>query len=272
VSAGGIGRPVLFLHGGPGGSSDGFAVFEGLAADRDLVLFDQLGSRTSTWSRGDDRRLWTMDRFCREVDAVRGAWGLDEVVLYGHSWGGWLGLEYLARGADGVTAVVLADTTAAFTTFAASIERRVRELSPSSRAAIAAARRTGSLDTPEYRAAAIEFYSRFVVGFVDDPVTTADAVLDRQRSSAVFQHMQGADELHADGALATWDRRDSLGAIRVPALVVVGEHDHMDVGCATELRDGLAWAELLVVERASHCPHLERPDVVLDRVGSWLPA
>lgn len=262
------GTPVLFLHGGPGGSSDGFAVFEELASDRDVVLFDQLGSRSSSWS-GPPEQLWTLDRFCREVDTVREAWDLDEVVLYGHSWGGWLSLEYLGRGAAGVTGVILADTTASFDSFAASIDRRVAQLSDPAQEAVAAVRAGASLDSAAYRAAALEFYSRFVVGYVDDPATTAEAVLDRQRASEVFQVMQGSDELHADGLLASWDRRRDLPSIAAPALVLSGEQDHMDPTCAAELRDGLREAELVVVRDASHCPHLERPGATVDAVRGW---
>ncbi len=263
------GPPLLILHGGPGGSCDGFAAFEALATTRDVVMFDQLGSRSSTWS-GDPAQLWTLERFCREIDAVRAAWALDEVVLVGHSWGGWLGQEYLCRGAGGVVGAVLCDTTASFPTFAGSIERRVGQLPETSRAAIAAVRSGASVRSAAYREAALEFYSRFVVAFVEDPRSTAATVLDRQRATEVFQTMQGADELHADGRLAEWDRRRDLGAVRVPTLVVVGELDHMDPACAGEIVDLLPDAELCVVERASHCPHLERPDVLLERVRRWL--
>ncbi len=263
--------PLLFLHGGPGGSCDGFAAYETLATTRDIVMFDQLGSRSSTWS-GDPAQLWTLERFCREVDAVRTAWELDEVVLVGHSWGGWLGQEYLCRGAGGVVGAVLCDTTPSFPTFAASIERRVGQLSAASRAAISEVRDGGPLGSDAYRSAALEFYSRFVVAFVEDPRGTAAAVFDRQRGTEVFQAMQGADELHADGHLASWDRRGDLGSVRVPTLVVVGEHDHMDPACAGEIVDLLPDAEPCLVEGASHCPHLERPDVLLERVRRWLSA
>jgi proline iminopeptidase len=35
-----------------------------------------------------------MDTFVEEVSAVRDALGLDQVHLLGHSWGGWLALQY----------------------------------------------------------------------------------------------------------------------------------------------------------------------------------
>jgi L-proline amide hydrolase len=262
------GVPILFLHGGPGGSCDGFMSLTGLAAKRRLVMFDQLGSRTSSW-RGEAHELWNVGRFCDEVDAVRTAWDLESVILLGHSWGGWLSIEYLCRGAAGVEGAVLCDTTASFASFRASIARRVAELSPSARAAIAAADVTGDLDTDSYRSAAIEFYRSFVVRNVpgDDIAAT---VFDRQRATEVFRHMQGADELHGDGSLADWDRQADLAGIDAPTLVIGGRYDHMDPACAEEIATGLADSELHVFADSSHCPHLEQPDDVVDVVAGWL--
>lgn len=256
--------PVLFLHGGPGGSCDGFAVFEQLADERPVVMWDQLGSRRSTWA-GPPQELWTRDRFCAEVDAVRAAYGLDEVVLYGHSWGGWLSIEYLSRQPDGVIGAVLSSTSASYESFHASIDRRVAELAAPFRAAVARERDGGPLDDPEYHRAALEFYRSFVVRNVPGDAR-AEHVLERQRSSEVFRHMQGADELHADGSLASWSRVADLSAIHVPALVTVGRFDHLDERCAAEITDGLTNAQRVLFEGSSHCSHLEQPAEVIDTV------
>lgn len=260
--------PLLFLHGGPGGSSDGFAVFDELADERTIVMWDQLGSRRSSWE-GQPDGLWTRDRFCEEVDAVRAAFDLDEVVLYGHSWGGWLSVDYLCRRPSGVVGAVLADTSACFTSFSASIDRRVSQLPPDLRAGVERRRSGVPVDDPEYHRAAIEFYRRFVVRNVPGEAV-AESVLERQRSSEVFQWMQGADELHADGTLATWSRVADLPSVEVPTLVLVGRYDHLDEQCADELVAGLPNAEKVLFTESSHCPHLEQPDDVLAAVRRFL--
>ncbi len=47
----------------------------------------------------NDNSLWTIGRFCDEIDALRAALGLTNVILLGHSWGGWLAIEYMTRAA-----------------------------------------------------------------------------------------------------------------------------------------------------------------------------
>src|ERR1700754_330251 len=99
VGSGG-GVPLILLHGGPGGGHDYLEPLAALADDRPVIFYDQLGCGKS--DRPDDPALWTMDRFVDELSAVRQALGLGRVHLYGHSWGGWLAIEYLLHHAQGV--------------------------------------------------------------------------------------------------------------------------------------------------------------------------
>jgi proline-specific peptidase len=41
-----------------------------------------------------DPKLWTIERFRDEVEAVRKGLGLEQFYLLGHSWGGMLAIEY----------------------------------------------------------------------------------------------------------------------------------------------------------------------------------
>ena len=67
------------------------------AAGVEFYYYDQLGSGNS--DQPDDPSLWELDRFVDEVEQVRRALGLDRdnFVLYGHSWGGILAIEYALR-------------------------------------------------------------------------------------------------------------------------------------------------------------------------------
>lgn len=108
--------PILLLHGGPGGASYYLEPFaERLAQHRPVIIFDQLGCGRS--DQPDDPSLWTLDRACQELDDVRAALGLEQCHLLGQSWGGWLAIEYLCRGTEGIERVVLASTSASMRQF-----------------------------------------------------------------------------------------------------------------------------------------------------------
>ncbi|MDX2093225.1 MAG: alpha/beta fold hydrolase, partial [Kofleriaceae bacterium] len=113
VGSGGI--PLLLLHGGPGAGHDYLEPLEGLARDREVIFFDQLGCGRS--DQPADRSLWRIERFVREIDTVRAALGLDRIHLLGQSWGGWLGIEYLLSQPRGIVSATLASTSASIPQF-----------------------------------------------------------------------------------------------------------------------------------------------------------
>ncbi len=71
-----------------------------------------------------------MATFVDELAAVRDALGLDRVHLLGHSWGGWLALEYALRGPSRLASLVLASTCASVSAFAAQTRRLKESLPP----------------------------------------------------------------------------------------------------------------------------------------------
>ncbi len=91
--------PLLALHGGPGSTHHYFAPLEGLAAERSVVLYDQIGCGGS--DRPQDIE-WSVGVFREEVDAVREQLGLERIHLLGTSWGGMLALEHVLSGAQGI--------------------------------------------------------------------------------------------------------------------------------------------------------------------------
>ncbi|MGE5831227.1 MAG: proline iminopeptidase-family hydrolase, partial [Micromonosporaceae bacterium] len=87
---------VLLLHGGPGSTHEYLEACDSFlpAAGIEYYHYDQLGSGFS--DQPDEPSLWELDRFVDEVEQVRRALGLgpENFVLYGHSWGGMLAIEY----------------------------------------------------------------------------------------------------------------------------------------------------------------------------------
>src|SRR5688500_18581791 len=108
VGDGGI--PLLTLHGGPGAGHDYLEPLEGLADERAVVFYDQLGCGKS--DQPDDTSLWRIERFASEIDTVRDALGLERIHLLGHSWGGWLAIEYMLTQPKGVVSLILGSTSA----------------------------------------------------------------------------------------------------------------------------------------------------------------
>jgi proline iminopeptidase len=88
---------VLLLHGGPGVSHEYLEAMESFLPEAGIetYYYDQLGVNFSDQPK--DPSLWTLERYCEEVEEVRRGLGLDNFVLYGHSWGGILAMEYALK-------------------------------------------------------------------------------------------------------------------------------------------------------------------------------
>src|SRR5439155_10012240 len=95
--------------------------------------------------------------------------------------------------------------------------------------------------------------------------------LMRERRAAFLR--TDADVLHgACEALAELDLRPQLGQVRVPVLVLVGEHDEATPPpMSRELAAGLPDARLKIIPGCAHVPQLQSPDLFLNAIADFLP-
>ncbi|MFZ2529376.1 MAG: prolyl aminopeptidase [Rhodococcus sp. (in: high G+C Gram-positive bacteria)] len=109
VSGNPNGKPVVFLHGGPGGgTSPAHRQFFDPAAYR-IVLFDQRGCGRSVphVADGADLSTNTTDHLLRDIELLRTTLGVDRWQVFGGSWGSTLALAYAQRHPERVTELVL---------------------------------------------------------------------------------------------------------------------------------------------------------------------
>jgi proline iminopeptidase len=99
------GKPVVFLHGGPGGgTSPRHRRFFDPAAYR-IVLLDQRGCGNSTpHASVEHNTTWDL---VHDVEQVRRHLGIDRWMVFGGSWGATLALAYAETYPDVVTDLVL---------------------------------------------------------------------------------------------------------------------------------------------------------------------
>lgn len=265
IGSGGI--PLLLLHGGPGAGHDYLEPLEELARDREVIFYDQLGCGRS--DQPDDRSLWRIERFVREVDTVRAALGLDRIHLLGQSWGGWLGIEYLLSRPRGIVSATLASTSASIPQFVAEANRLKAQLPPNMVAVMQRCEAAGDWRNPDYEAAVMEFYRRHLCRLDPWP----DALLRSVRNldgNAVYETMNGPNEFIVIGNLRDWDRIARLPEIEVPTLVTVGRFDEIPPVCAETIRRGIAGSRVVVFEHSGHTAHLEETQRYLHVVGEFL--
>ena len=91
-----------------------------------------------------------------------------------------------------------------------------------------------------------------------------------ERNGAVYEAMWGRNEWTMTGALAGWDVRPRLGELRMPTLIVRGEHDLSTAAISKTLTDGIPHAREVVFGDSSHTPVLEETERYLRTVREFL--
>ena len=223
---------MLLLHGGPAATHEYLESFDGWMphAGVEYYYYDQLGSHYS--DQPDDPSLWVVDRFVDEVEQVRAALGLgpDNFVLYGHSWGGLLALEYALAHPEQLKALVVSNMMASVPAYNEYAERVLMPaMDQDALARIKSFEAAGRTDNPAYEALLMEhFYvdhvCRMPAGDWPEPLLRSFAHVNQP----VYTLMQGPSELGASGRLAEWDRTADLPRVTAPTLVIGAEHDTMD--------------------------------------------
>jgi proline iminopeptidase len=99
------GIPALFLHGGPGSSSNPNQRRFFNPADYRIVLFDQRGCGRST-PLGNTRAN-TTSHLIADIERLRAVLGVDRWLLFGGSWGSTLALAYAQTNPDHVAGLIL---------------------------------------------------------------------------------------------------------------------------------------------------------------------
>ena len=119
---------ILTLHGGPACTHEYMKAISNVLPEGqgyEVILYDQLGSFYSDQPTED---IWTIDRWCEEVEEVRQALGLDASNFYllGNSWGGILGMEYALRYQDNLNGLIVCNMVTSIPEYAAYNEEVLR--------------------------------------------------------------------------------------------------------------------------------------------------
>lgn len=99
------GKPVLFLHGGPGaGLVPDYRRFFDPQAYR-VILFEQRGAgRSRPHASLEDNTTWHL---VQDIEVIRERFGVDQWLVFGGSWGSTLALAYAESHPERVRALVL---------------------------------------------------------------------------------------------------------------------------------------------------------------------
>lgn len=256
--------PLVCLHGGPGFPSFYLEPMLALGDEREVVFYDQLGCGRS--ERPDDESLWTVDRAVEELQAVLDALGITCFHLLGHSWGGFLALEYTTRSTS-VASLIMSSPLVRTDDWMADAADLLAELPDDVRQVIAEHIAAGSFDSEAFEEATMTFYRRYMCRL--DPWPDALWRTFDEANQQTYVTMWGPSEFTQTGNLAGADLTGHLAGLRVPSLWLAGTMDEARPARVRSYAAQAPRASFVEIVGASHFTHLERPDAVLSAVRDF---
>jgi len=260
--------PLLTLHGGPGAGHNYLLPLKALADERPVVFYDQLGCGKA--DSPADEKIYTIQRSVDELDAVRKALGLERIVLFGHSWGSMLAIEYLCQGrGHGVEKLILGGALASVPQANAGQMRLIAQMPNGGGAKLHALEAAHKEDSKEYQALVDQFYALHVLR-VNPPPPDAAASLDIVSKSIAYRVMNGPNEFTIVGVIKDWDRRKDLGRIKLPTLIVTGTYDEVTLDCHQTIQKGIKGSKLVILPGCSHLAMDEKPALYVQRLRNFM--
>ncbi|MCP4895574.1 MAG: alpha/beta hydrolase [bacterium] len=243
----GRGDPIVVLHGGPGFDHRQFLpyIWE-LAAQHKVILFDQRGTGLSSGTI--DAESISIDSFIADIEGVREAFGIEEINLLGHSWGGVLAMHYGIRHPEKLKSLILCSTTGSEKSFG-EMRTNYEADRPSGDGELLQqiyASEEFQNGNPE----AVERFWRiyFKPYFVDH--TLVDAMDLKFTENTIKNSNQVAGLIFQ--SIGDFDLHEDLQAIECPTLVIHGDSDPLPVLYAEKIHDSIAGSELVIAKDSGH--------------------
>lgn len=256
--------PIISCHGGPGGTHNSLKPMLKLATDRQVVIFDQIGSGLSS---DIPKSKWTIDIFCKNLNELITHLGYKKVILHGGSWGGTLILEYHKRFPNKVSGLIFHSSLISEKHWRQDAQLLISKLPKKTKEVITACEKVGATDSKVYKAAMMEYYQRHVCRLKSAWKSTKPKP---RFNESIYNYMWGPSEFCATGTLKRYNGIPHLKNIKVPTLFISGQYDEAMPRSARFFATKVKGAKFIEIKNASHSSLKEQEKATLEYFKGFL--
>ena len=251
-----------------------------LARSHRLVFIDERGSGRSQTL--EDASRYTVEAMVDDVEAVRQALGLGTISLLGHSFGGVLAQAYAFKYQQHLDRLILASTFHSTSKMNQVFARMKASMTPELRERIDRLEAAGLFGhgkdyakgrySAEYMTAAWgDGYFPYLYRHRPDP--NFDPAGMGAMAWDVYREMWGSHgEFVIDGNLKSVEYDSRLPSIKIPTLVVVGDHDQCDPALSREMHERITGSRLVVLPESGHMTFVDQPRLFNEAVDTFVAA
>jgi len=257
--------PIIGCHGGPGGTHNSIAPLLELATDRQVVVYDQIGSGKSTFTK---EKHWNIDTFCKNLDDLAKHLGFDEFILYGSSWGGTLILEYYKRYPKKVKGLIFHSSLISSKVWVSDAKRLISKLPKKQIEVINCCEKVGATDSKVYKEAIQAYYKKHVCR---DPKAYLPTKKPKPKyNEELYMYMWGPSEFCPTGTLKKYNGAPLLKTIKVPTLFMSGQYDEATPEASESFAKKVKGAQFKMIRGCSHSSFRENKKLTKSIVKKFL--
>jgi len=265
---------LVVIHGGPG-----LSIYyldpdlEPLTEKYTVIYYDQRSAGRSTMLV--DSASLHIDKYIADLEEVRRYFGIDRLTIFSHSWGAMLGTRYALKHPENVSRLIMVSPgPVRYDPYDAMFFPRVTEwMDSTGLSELESLHEVFVAGEGDILAVCREFTGIFKRGYFYDPFDLE--TFNRMRGdicSAPEPALRNTWTVNALTlqSIGEWDWRNDYQNIDIPVVVITGVRDIFPVENFHEWKAAFPNAQLVLLERAGHYPHVERPEEFFRRVWEFL--
>ena len=265
----GEGEPFVVLHGGPGMYHDElYPFFLDFARSHQVVFYDQRGNGRSLMSAIDSTNF-NVELLVDDLEQLRIAFGIENLNLIGHSWGGLLAMYYAVEHPDKVKRLITVSSAPVNSELL--IQCYDNQVS----------RFTEAEWTELQQLWESEGYLAGDPDVLNKAMRMSEGVLFQDKTN-IGRYMAAAafDSVTAKNAVVLNDLardiklnihvQDRLFQIQCPTLIVHSQQDFIVPAAPRLANELIANSELVLLEGSGHYPHIEVPEALFGAIERFI--
>lgn len=265
----GKGTPIIAIHGGPGLSHTYLTPqLNQLSQFAKVTYYDQRGSGQSLDTPLTSETI-NIEQFVNDLKALQDRLSEEKIVLLGHSWGGFVAMNYALQYPEKVKGLILVNSAPGsieeyagfvenFTTRTADLEQEIKALNDFDT--------FKSLNAQEIQ----NLYRAVFTTYMHDPKHIDSLTLDLQpkeaQSGFKVSELMMSSTLFSEG----FDLHPQLQGLNIPTLVIHGTDDVIPLSCAEKINNSIPNAQLITVAKSGHFAYIEESNTFFTEVEEFV--
>lgn len=263
----GKGQPLIVIHGGPGLSQDYLLPQMYKHAENHFVIFyDQRGCGQSTGEISPE--TMTLKMFIDDLESIRKEFKLDKISILGHSWGGFLAMEYAISHPERVEKLILSNTIPASSEeFSLFVQEWIKRTTPFQKELEEIHHTQGFLDGDPN---VMEHLHRLIFRTYVYQPEKAELLSLRMTKTASVNGAKVYENIRKNVFEKPFNLHSSLKTLHVPTLVIHGDHDIVPSITAQKIHESIPHSEFVLMHNCGHFPYVEDPVIYFHHLKKFL--